>query len=200
MPSLARSKFDAANVGSKILRAYVSMASPVSTNVQLVEQVCLKAAVAHAVGCWEGYVEAVLREFVAKVRVQSHRKTWTLISQFEAIVDRLASDLNTPNWDNTRSLLVDVTGLDPYAAWVWVKLFQNPSDTKNFFDGIMTVRHSFAHGFAIPSTVPGVQNPGILDALYVDNAISCIEFFVEKTDDLLEHELKHRHSCQSGWT
>ncbi len=199
MPSMAKSKFDANSVGSKVLRHCVSATSPVCSDPNLVRQICLGASVAHAVGCWEGYIEAVLREFVAKVRVQSNRKIWTLISQFEAIVDRMAGGLNTPSWDNVRSLLVDIAGLDPYSAWVWPTLFSNPTDTKLFFEGILKVRHSFAHGFPIPHDVSGLTTPGSLDETYVDNAISCIEFFVSTTDQLLEHELKHRHSCMPGW-
>jgi hypothetical protein len=165
-----------------------------------VDQTCFKAAIALAVGCWEGYIEGALREFVSKTRVQTHRRAWGLVAQFETIVDKMASELNTPNWEKTRELLMNLTGMDPYSSWVWAAKFSNQNDTKQFFDGVMSVRHAFAHGFAVPVNVFGIATPGILDAVYVNDALECIKFFAEKTDQLLEHELTHRHGCLSGWS
>ena len=199
MPSIAKVKFDQSVVGAQVLSSFCGTASG-SVDQNFVDQVCLRAAVANVVGCWEGYVEGVLREFVAKVRVQSHRRTWTLIAQYESLVDRLAADLNTPSWDRARDLLVTVTGMDPYSAWIWGPKFANQNDTKEFFDGVMKVRHAFAHGFAVPHSVPHLTAPGQLCSAYFEDARACTQFFVEKTDELLEHELKHRHSCVSGWT
>ena len=199
MSSSALAKFSATVTGAAILKSYLASPSPVCSDQNFVDQTCLKAAIALAVGCWEGYVEAALREFVSKVRVQAHRQTWSLISQFEVMVDKKASSLNTPNWDKARELLLEVTGMDPYAGWIWSPRFANQTDTKAFFEGIMEVRHAFAHGFDIPTGVPGLTNPGILDRAYVDDAVFCIEFFAAKTDELLGHELMHRHSCRSGW-
>ncbi len=165
---------------------------------RLIDEVCFKAAVALAVGCWEGYIEAAVREFVPKVRVQAHRNIWTLIAQFELMVDKRVSALNTPSSDNTRTMLIEVTGMDPYVGWIWSPKYSNQTETKAFFDGVVSVRHAFAHGFDVPAGVPGLAVAGVLDAAYVDDAIQCLHFFATKTDDLLEHELMYRHSCRSG--
>lgn len=199
MPSIAFSKFQTSIIGATILKEARGAANAASTDTSLVEQTCLRASTAHAVGCWEGYVEAALREFVAKTRVNAHRKSWTLIAQFEAIVDKMAADLNTPNWDRARELLMTVTGIDPQPSWIWKPKFSNTTDTKNFFEGIMGVRHAFAHGFSVPHATPGLASPGILDPNYIDDATACITFFAKATDDLLEHELKHRHGTPNGW-
>lgn len=199
MASAAKVKFDKSCIGASVLSEFCGSNSSASTDREFVDQTCLRAAVANVVGCWEGYLEGVLREFVAKVRVQSHRRTWTLIAQYEGLVDKLATELNTPSWDKARGLLVTVTGMDPYPAWIWSPKFTNQNDTKNFFDGVMKIRHAFAHGFAVPHDLPHLTSPGLLCLPYFDEAFKCTQFFVEKTDALLEHELMHRHSCVSGW-
>jgi hypothetical protein len=160
----------------------------------------MQASIAAAVGCWEGYLEAVLREFVSKTRVLAHRRAWSLIAQFESIVDKLVSDLHTPNWEKTRDLVITVTGMDPYASWVWTPTYLNPTDTRNFFEGVLKVRHAFAHGFRVPRDVIGPLIPGELDIAYSQNALACLRFFAQKTDGLLEHELIHRHNCSTGWS
>jgi hypothetical protein len=199
MSSTAKNKFDQGALAALVLRDFTGSTSPLSADQVFIDQTCLMASIANVVGCWEGYVEGVLREFVAKIRVQAHRRTWTLIAQYESLVDKLASELNTPNWDKARDLLVTVTGMDPYPAWIWTPKFSNQNDTKEFFDGVMKVRHAFAHGFAVPHDVPHLSLPGLLCVTYVSDAYECVRFFVEKTDELLEHELKHRHSCVCGW-
>ena len=200
MPSQSYEKFVRQIAGAKIIRSFHNQISSETTDATAVEQICLCAAVAQAVGCWEGYIEGAIREFVTKTRIMAQRRSWPLIIQFEALVDKLASELNTPNWDKTRELLIVITGMDPHPAWVWAPKFSNSTDTKQFFDGLMQVRHSFAHGFSVPHGTPGLTVPGRLDASYVNDAIDCITFFTHKTDELLEHELRTRHGCPSGWS
>jgi len=122
-----------------------------------------------------------------------------LIAQFETIVDKMTSDLNTPNWEKTRELLINITGMDPYSSWIFQPKYNNQNDTKQFFDGVMAVRHAFAHGFAIPAGIYGLSTPGLLDVTYVSEALECIKFFAETSDSLLEYELTHRHGCMTGW-
>ncbi|WP_354347654.1 HEPN domain-containing protein [Variovorax boronicumulans] len=199
MPSAAQAKFAVGLVGTNVLSGYSGTPSLSSGDQVFIDQCLLKAAVAHAVGCWEGYLEAVIREFVSKTRVQAHRKAWTLIIQFESLVDKLAANLNTPSWEASRELIVSVTGMDPYGSWIWQPRFANQTDTKQFFDGILRVRHSFAHGFNVPTDVPGLVVPGVLSSAYVADVAACLQFFVDTTDGLLEHELTHRHACATGW-
>ncbi|WP_155633196.1 HEPN domain-containing protein [Burkholderia stagnalis] len=199
MESAALTKFRAAVVGARVLASFVGNNSPVSPAQHFTDQNLMKAAVAQAVGCWEGYLEEVLKEFVSKTRVQAHRKAWTLIVQFESIVQKMTNELNTPSWDKARDLILIITGMDPYASWIWSPKFTNQNDTQAFLKGVMDVRHSFAHGFSTPTNVPGLTTPGILDAPYVGDVVSCLEFFSETTDSLLEHELTHRHGCTTGW-
>lgn len=200
MASIALNKFNSMSIGASVLKGQAGSVSLATQDQVFIDQTVRKAAIAFAVGCWEGYIEAAIREFVSKVRVQTNRKSWSLIAQFEVMVDKKASSLNTPNWEQTRNFLIEVTGMDPYSSWVWAPTFSNQIDTKSFFDGIMSVRHAFAHGFSIPAGIVGPATPGMLDGGYVDDAIRCIEFFASKTDELLEYELMHRHGCLAGWS
>jgi hypothetical protein len=199
MGSASFAKFGESIVGAQVLASFSGTASTVSRDQTLTDRSLLQAAIAQAVGCWEGYIEGVLPEFISKTRVQAHRKAWTLIVQFESLVDKLTKDLNTPNWEKCRELVLNVTGMDPYSSWVWAPRYTNQTDTKSFFDGILTVRHSFAHGFTVPTNIAGLTTPGVLDVTYVSDAITCLTFFAGKTDELLQHELTHRHGCAAGW-
>jgi len=58
------------------------------------------------------YLEDVLKEFVSKTRVQAQRRAWTLIVQFESLVQKLTAELNTPSWEKARELII-ITGMDP---------------------------------------------------------------------------------------
>jgi RiboL-PSP-HEPN len=199
MDSAALAKFRGAVVGSQVLASFVGSASATSPSQQFTDQNLMKASVALVVGCWEGYLEDVLKEFVSKTRVQAQRRAWTLIVQFESLVQKLTGELNTPNWEKARELIINITGMDPYASWIWAPRFANQNDTQAFLKGIMDVRHSFAHGYTTPTNVPGLATPGVLDAAYVADAIACLTFFATTTDALLEYELTHRHSCATGW-
>lgn len=200
MGSVALAKFEKSIVGAKVLASFCGSSSAVSPDQVFTDQCLFSASIGQAVGCWEGYIEDVLTEFVSKTRIQAHRKAWTLIVQFESLVDKLTQDFNTPNWDKSRELILSVTGMDPYSSWIWTPRYTNQNDTKAFFDGILQVRHAFAHGCSVPSNVPGLLNPGKLDVTYVNDAMACLEFFSSKTDSLLGHELTHRHGCTSGWS
>lgn len=200
MPSKAYFQFQSKIISALVLQSFHGQSSTSSADQDLVNEACLKASIAQAVGCWEGYLEAVVREFVSTIRVQSHRNSLSIFAQFEYIVDKKLSAFNTPNWEKTRELLIEIAGLDPFASWIWVPKFSNQNDTKSYIDGILTVRHAFAHGFDIPAGVPGLNTGGVLDSGYASDAINCLKFFAETTDNLLEHELKHRHGCRAGWS
>ena len=119
MSSASLTKYRKAAVGAEVLGSFAGFSSAISPSQQFTDQSLLKGAVALAVGCWEGYLEEVLKEFVSRTRVQAQRRAWTLIVQFEAIVQKLTADLNTPNWEKSRELILNITGMDPYASWIW---------------------------------------------------------------------------------
>lgn len=196
--SLAYQRFLKSLAGAQILRSSVGHVCAGHAQ-DICDQVYMMASIASAVGAWEGYLEAVLVEFVAKTRVHAHSRAWPLIAQFEVMVNKATSDLNTPNWDKAREILIRISGVDPYASWLWAPKFTSQTDTKEFFDGLMSVRHAFAHGFSVPSNIRALGNMPTLAVQYVEDVLDCLTFFASTTDRLLEHELKHKHDCKSGW-
>ncbi len=115
MDSASLTKYRGAVVGAQVLGSFAGTACAISPSQQFTDQSLLKGAVALVVGCWEGYLEEVLKEFVSKTRVQAQRRAWTLIVQFETIVQKMTADLNTPNWEKSRELILNITGMDPYS-------------------------------------------------------------------------------------
>ena len=199
MPSLAHARLKKSMTGARVLTSFVNSPSAASNDQILIDQTCMKASIAHAVGSWEGYIEAVLKEFVAKTRINANRRGWALIAQFEIVVDKMASELNTPSWEKVRDLIIWITGVDPYVSWVFPPTFTTQQDSKEFFEGVMKVRHAFAHGFSVPTDIRALATPGMLDNAYVNLAFTFIDDMANKTDMLLEHELANRHACQTGW-
>lgn len=199
MASAAHTRLKVSLIEARILFSFMNSTSAVSTDQSLIDQTCMKAAIANSVGCWEGYVEAVLKEFVAKTRINANRRGWALITQFEVMVDKVTSELNTPSWEKVRELLISITGIDPYTSWIFRPTFSNQQDSKEFFDGVMKVRHAFAHGFSVPVDIKALVTKGKIDTSYVTQAFDFIEFIASETDSLLEHELMTKHSCHTGW-
>lgn len=157
MSSLSYTRFQSSVEAARDLRAAVKDARlrPVS-HAQKTR--FLHAALATYVAGWDSYLNQVTTEFVQKIANPTDAGYVSLYSLIKPIIDQKLKKFNTPNWENSRELLVSCTGYDPISDWAWRKAQLNRQQSQDFLNGILKVRHSFAHGFAIP-TFTWTQTP-----------------------------------------
>lgn len=116
------------------------------------------AALATYVAGWDSYLNQVTAEFVQKTASSTDTGYVSLHSLVAPIIEQKLRKFNTPNWENSRELLISCTGYDPISDWTWRKAQLNRQQSQEFLNGILKVRHSFAHGFSIP-TFDWTQTP-----------------------------------------
>ena len=109
------------------------------------------AYLASLVAVWEAYLNELARNFY---QATAHPLRVDYHAMYE--VARMASEramerFNTPNWENARNFLIAATGYDPISDWTWLRRGLGVQDVRERLNQILRVRHSFAHGFAIPS-------------------------------------------------
>lgn len=157
MPSLAFARFQTSVTAARDLRAVVKDARirPVS---QEQKTRFLHAALATYVAGWDSYLNQVTTEFVQKIANPGDTVYASLHSLVVPIIEQKLKKFNTANWENSREILINCTGYDPISDWTWRKAQFNRQQSQEFLNGILKVRHSFAHGFAIP-TFTWTQTP-----------------------------------------
>ncbi|MDP2821243.1 MAG: hypothetical protein Q8O52_00990 [Sulfuritalea sp.] len=108
------------------------------------------AAFVAQVAAWNAYVAGLIGCFfqeVANPMVVQFHAMHTLANT--AAISRL-DRFNTPNAENTRNLILQCTGYDPWVDWQWPARGMNALDTRLRLNEILKVRHSLAHGFPMP--------------------------------------------------
>jgi RiboL-PSP-HEPN len=109
----------------------------------------LHAALASHVAAWESYVERLITNFLAEIIDIQIPKFVALHSIVQPLAETASQRFSTPNWENTRSLLVQRTGYDPINDWAWQGM-PGPQ-VRQRLNQILQIRHSFAHGFPMPA-------------------------------------------------
>lgn len=146
MPSPAATKYSSlAARASIILKADRSSLSRVDV------QALYGAAFVAQVAAWNAYVAELVNCFfreVANPMAAQFHAMHTLANT--AAISQL-NRFNTPNAENTRSLILACTGYDPWTDWQWPARGMNALATRLRLNEILKVRHSLAHGFAMPS-------------------------------------------------
>lgn len=111
----------------------------------------LRASLAAYVANWDSYINSVVREFVVATSNTLSPEYAAAHRTLSAFVEKSLKKFNTPNWENSRTLLIGCTGFDPIANWIWPRANMRSLDVQIYLNEILNVRHSFAHGFSIPS-------------------------------------------------
>ena len=111
------------------------------------------AAFVSNVAAWNAYVVGLVGCFfqeVADPAAGNFHAMHTLANEASKLkLERF----NTPNAENSRTLILTCTGYDPWPDWQWVARGMNALATRQRLNEILKVRHSFAHGYNLPGYV-----------------------------------------------
>jgi len=114
------------------------------------KSILLHSALAFNVSSWDAYVNNIIKEFFIKVQDPTNYKYTKIHELAQSNAEISLQHFNTPNHENARNIFLRCTGYDPYPDWIWKKKGWNSLQTREFLNEILKVRHSFAHGFAMP--------------------------------------------------
>ena len=114
------------------------------------------AFVAH-VAAWNAYASGLVRDFFQEVANPTVAQFHAMHSLANAAAISQLERFSTPNAENTRNLIVACTGYDPWQDWQWPARDMNVLAARLRLNEILKVRHSLAHGFAMPG-YPWNQN------------------------------------------
>jgi hypothetical protein len=109
------------------------------------------AALASGVAAWNAYLKGIVLEFFDAIAAPLVPASAALHGIARSAAEQIIGRLNTPNWDNSRNALVQGTGYDPYTDWQWTRRQMGVHQVQRYLNEILHVRHSFAHGFALPA-------------------------------------------------
>lgn len=164
-------------------------------------QVYYQAALAAYVAAWDAYVNNLVRDFYTAIADPFNRKFQAIYTISQQSAERALERFNTPNWENSRNLLVQNTGYDPIADWVWRVRGMTNIQVHERLNEILGVRHSFAHGFDMPS-YDWTQSPSGRVRL-TGRSIQDIEAFfkhlVKVTDKGMKVHILQTYSISTAW-
>jgi hypothetical protein len=115
------------------------------------KQIIYHAALAVNVAAWDAYINNIIKDFYNATSNPSDHRFNALHMNIKALSIKALDKFNTPNWENTRNIFTQYTGYDPYSDWIWPSKNMAPIHVQERLNQILKVRHSFAHGFAMPS-------------------------------------------------
>lgn len=164
-------------------------------------RVLLEAAVAAAVAGWDSYVKNAIRAYQRATFPNVGTGAQALHSLLERMTDEKLGKFNTPNSQNVRVLLISVSNYDPWPDWTYPRKRMNSLQLRDRLDEILKVRHSFAHGHAMPAYSWNTDKNGVarLTAKEVSGAIAVIRAIVIATDMGLERTLCNVHGITLAW-
>ena len=114
-------------------------------------QVYYHAALTAYVAAWNAYINNLVREFYNLISDPSNQIFDAVYTIAQQAAENALARFNTPNWENTRTLLRQYTGYDPINDWVWTRRGMVGVLVHERLNEILKVRHSFAHGFDTPA-------------------------------------------------
>lgn len=183
MPSLAAAAFKLAVDRGNVLRRLATddrLRTMASGDVQA----CLHAALASHVAAWEAYCESIVIEFFAEAADPTRSDYSRMHQTAQDFAAVHVKKFNTPNFDNSRDLILASTGFDPFGVWNWPARSRSVQWVRTRLNEVLQVRHAFAHGYPLPAYqwTTGATGRARLTAAAIDDVAALLSNLVKHTD------------------
>ena len=164
-------------------------------------QILYHASLALNVATWDAYLNDIVIEFFSAISNPLHQQFGAMTGLTRQFADRALKRFNTPNFENARELLTNCTGYDPYADWAWQRKSLSVLQVKEFLNQVLKVRHSFAHGSAIPAYAWTQNSSGKvrLTKQSVKQAGSLLHHLILRTDHGLSRHISATYGVSLTW-
>jgi hypothetical protein len=159
------------------------------------------AALAALVASWDAYLNKLIDDFYAVTANPLDSKYHSMHSLARLGSERALKKFNTPNYENSRNLLIEWTGFDPLPFWVWPARSMSPLVVNQRLNEILKIRHSFAHGFSIPNFSWATSGTGKVEIKVdaVRSTKSLLNHLVSQTDKGISSFINLNYSINVNW-
>ena len=164
-------------------------------------QVYYHAALAAYVAAWDAYINNLVRDFYHVVADPSNPIFHAIYTIAQQTAEEGLKRFNTPNWENTRNLLNQYTGYDPINDWIWDRRGMGGQWIRERLNEILQVRHSFAHGFAMPAYnwTEAPSGKARLTSKAVQETEAFFKNLVKVTDEGMKAHIESTYGLTSVW-
>lgn len=145
------------------------------------------------VAAWNAYIKNLVRDFYDAIVDPSDPKFRALYTIARKRAENALTRFNTPNAENTRNILVEYTGYDPINTLLWIQ--------REKLDDIVEVRHSFAHGFDMPTNTwtQSLSKRGHLTSKAVQETEAFFKNLVKVTDRGMKAHIESTYGLTNIW-
>lgn len=172
-----------------------------------------RAGVVMTVAAWQAYLEKISLEFIEVVENSLDHPAdgiappdWAklILQTRKTAAKQEIGRFNTPNCQNARSLLKNITGFDPWPIWEWHQGPRqwNGHDTRIRTDAWVRIRHTIAHGYELPADLDFLLGQNGQPRLTLKLLQECVKHFkhlVRLSDQGVSTFLADTHAIDTGW-
>lgn len=164
-------------------------------------QLFYHASLAMSVATWDAYLNDIVREFFSVIANPLDQQFGAMTDLSRQFASTALDKFNTPNFENSRTLLVRCTGYDPYADWAWPNRSMTVLQVNERLNQVLKVRHAFAHGSPVPAYTWTLGPTGKvrLTRQSVIQATTLLRHLIQCTDDGLRRHISAIYPLAAVW-